>query len=102
MEDGFWFSAALGIATGGMYVLLVYAGLRLARGMGRKTFMMIVFGGMAIRLFVAAAVIALVVALAPVSKIVYLATFFGFFLIGLILEVIVVHRNRFSAGQESP
>jgi len=100
MEDGFWFSTALGLGTGGIYLLLVYLSLRLARSMGRRMFMMVVFGGMAIRLFVAASIIALIIALAPVSKVVYLAAFFVVFLIGLTLEVVVVHRERTATGQE--
>jgi hypothetical protein len=100
MEDGFWFSTALGLGTGGIYLLLVYLSLRLARGMGRRMFMMVVFGGMAIRLFVMASVIAIVIALASVSKVVYLAAFFVVFLIGLALEVVVVHRERSMPAQE--
>ena len=102
MEDGIWFSLALGLATGGIYLLLMYLSLRLARDRSRHSFMMIVFGGMGVRLFVAAATVTLVIVLAPVSEVVYLSTFFCLFLIGLVLEVLVLHRRYASGTGETP
>ena len=101
MEDGLWYSVILGLGTGGIHVLLVYLSLRMAKGRGPGSFVMIVFGGMAIRLFVAVAIIALVFALAEVSKVVYIATFFCIFLIGLISEVFVLHRYQASMKNDS-
>ena len=46
--------------------------------------------------------VTLVVVLAPVSELVYLSTFFSLFLIGLVLEVLVLHRRYASGTGETP
>ncbi len=67
--------------------------LRLALGRSKQSFMLFVFGGMAFRLFLAVAAIALIIALVTVNNVVFLAAFFGVFLIGLVLEIAVLHRH---------
>ena len=94
MGEGFWFSAILGLGIGGIYVLLVFLGLRVALRRKKHSFMNIIFGGMAIRLFLSVAAIAIVIALAPVDKAVFLTVFLGVFLIGLIVEVVLLHRQQ--------
>ena len=86
MGDGF--SVILGLVTGGFYILLVYVSFRLALGQTKQSFMLFVFGGMAFRLFVAVAAIAMIIALVPVKQIVFLAAFFGIF--GMILLAAVL------------
>ncbi len=99
MGDGF--SVILGLVTGGFYILLVYVSLRLALGQTKQSFMLFVFGGMAFRLFVAVAAIAMIIALVPVKQIVFLAAFFGVFLIGLVLEIAILHRHSDSTKNAS-
>ena len=84
-----------------MYILLVYGSLRLALGQSKQSFMLFVFGGMAIRLFLAVAAIAMIIALVPVKQVVFLAAFFGVFLIGLVLEITILHRHSDSTKDAS-
>lgn len=93
MDVGFWLSALLGLCSGGIYVLFAYLSFRTALKKSNHSFMMIVLGGIAIRLFGAAAFIALVIALAPIHEVAFLTAFFIIFLIGLILEVVVINRH---------
>jgi len=93
MGDGFWFSAFLGLVIGGVYTLLVFASLRLAFGKANRSFMLFVFGGMALRLFLAVASIAIIIALIPVKKMIFLAAFFVVFLIALVIEIVILHRH---------
>lgn len=99
MGDGF--SVILGLVIGGLYILLVYVSLRLALGQSKRSFMLFVFGGMALRLFLAVAAIAMIIALVPVKQIVFLAAFFGVFLIGLVLEITILHRQSDSTKNAS-
>ena len=93
MVDEFWISAIFGIITGGIYVLSGYVSLRLALKRSNQSLMMVVFGGMALRLFVAVSAIALIFALAPIDQKIFLAAFFVVFVIGLVLEISVLHRQ---------
>ncbi|NNE34636.1 MAG: hypothetical protein HKN13_05345 [Rhodothermales bacterium] len=86
-----------GLIIGGIYVLLVFGTVRLAQKRSRKSFMLIVLGGMSLRLFLAIASIALIFALVPINKQVFLAAFFAVFLIGLVLETVMMHRHGTSS-----
>lgn len=94
MEEGFWFSAVLGLGIGGVYVLLIFLGLKLALRQKKHSFMLFIFGGMTVRLFLSVAAIALIIALVPIEKAVFLTAFLGVFLIGLIVEVVILHRQQ--------
>ena len=94
MEEGFWFSAVLGLGIGGIYALLVFLSLRLTLRQTKRSFVTVIIGGMAMRLFLAVAAIAIIIALAPVEKVVFLAAFLGVFLIGLTTEVVILHRQQ--------
>ncbi len=100
MEEGFWFSALIGLGIGAMYVLMVFLGLRLALRQKKHSFMAVVLGGMALRLFLAVGVIAIIVAVTDVDKVVFLATFLGVFLIGMIVEVVFLHQHSGSADSQ--
>jgi hypothetical protein len=56
-------------------------------------FMLWVAGGMAVRMFVALAIIAFVLAVVPVDTTLFLAAFLILFVIGVILEIAVVYRR---------
>ncbi|GMQ82348.1 MAG: hypothetical protein BMS9Abin05_1797 [Rhodothermia bacterium] len=94
MEDGFWFSAILGSGIGGIYILLVFLSLRLAARQSKHSFITVILGGMAIRLFLAVAAIAIIIALVPIDKVIFLTAFLGVFLIGLTIEVVIFHRQQ--------
>ena len=102
MEEDFWLSAILGSGIGGIYILLSVISHRLALKKETQPFMLIVFGGMAIRLFVTVAAIALIFALVPVAKAVFLTAFLCIFLVGLVVEIWILHRqtNSLAEGNE--
>ena len=57
-------------------------------------FLLWVAGGMAVRMFVALAIIALVLAVAPVDSSIFLGSFLTLFVLGVILEIATVHRRQ--------
>lgn len=100
MGDGFWFSAVLGSGIGGIYVFLVFLSLRIAVRRPKHSFIIVILGGMTIRLFLAVTAIAIVIALVPVDKVVFLTAFLGVFLIGLTIEVVILYRQQKSTERQ--
>ena len=87
-------SIALGIAFGLLYGIASYVTYRVALRKSSRTFMMVAFGGMALRLMVAMMAIALVLALSPVQPLPFVTSFFAVFAMALTLEVTVLHRQQ--------
>jgi hypothetical protein len=82
----------------GALIGIVYASASLtmnrrARTVGPKRFMAIVLGGMALRIFAALSLVALVLVLTPVRDDVFLGAFLVSFICGLVAEIVVLHRN---------
>ena len=94
-------SVLLGASIGGVYVLIAYLSFRYALGRSHKVFLVVALGGVGARLFVASALIALVLALMAVNQPAFLGGFFAVFVIGLILEVVFLHRSQMAATQKS-
>ena len=57
-------------------------------------FMLLVMGGMTIRIFVTIIILTLVLLFAPVDQTLFLIAFFAVFVLGLILEVLYLHRKQ--------
>lgn len=94
MVDGFWFSAMLGAGIGGMYGLSAYFMSRSALHKSNRAFMVLVLGGMSARLFLTLIVIAIILVVVPIDKTVFVTTFFALFLVGLVLEITILHRRQ--------
>ncbi|MBO6574096.1 MAG: hypothetical protein JJ896_01665 [Rhodothermales bacterium] len=93
-NDAYVLSLTLGIAFGVVYGLASFITYRLALRKSARTFMMVAFGGMAIRLMMAATAVVLVLALAPVQPLPFVTSFFAVFAMALVLEVTVLHRQQ--------
>ncbi len=91
---GFWVSIILGTAIAGLYGISSWATLRFALGRPSQQFMLLVFGGMTARLFVAAAILTLLMVFVPLHMAAFLGSFAVGFLIGLAAEVIVLHNRQ--------
>lgn len=76
-----------------MYVASSYVSVRVALRKPERLFNLLVLGGMAIRLFLAVSIIAVVIAIVPVDLRTFIASFFTVALIGMIFEVLKLHRS---------
>ena len=94
MMIGFWFSALIGISLGVGYGLSAIFVTRLAMDRPNRTFMVLVLGGMMARLFVTLLIITLILLLVPVDTMVFIVSFFVLFVVGLTLEVYLLHRRQ--------
>jgi len=93
MVESIWFGALAGISIGGLYTLSSYLTVRIALGKSDRMFMMLVLGGMAVRLFVTMLILALILAVAPVHRTALVAGFIVSFIAGLIIEIRLLHSN---------
>lgn len=94
MTDGNWISALAGAAVGIAYGITSWWMVRRAVRRSPKTFLLLIMGGMLLRLLVASIVVVAVLVWSPVDPAVFIATFFGLFVISLILEVTTLHRRQ--------
>jgi len=94
-------SVLSGVGIGVLYVLSAYMTFRYALSRGQRMFLIIALGGIGIRLFVAISVITLVLVLSPVNQPAFLGGFFAVFVLGLILEVLMLHRSQLAASQKT-
>lgn len=99
MVNGFWFSALIGVGLGVMYGLSAYLASRTAMNRSHRSFMLLVLGGMMARLFLTILIITLILLLVPVNKLVFVVSFFVIFVIGLALEILILHRRQLSVNQ---
>ncbi len=95
-----WSSVGLGTAMGLLYTVVSLLAHRFALRQGPRTFMMIVLGGMAARMGVALIAMVLILYLLPVEQAAFVGSFLGVFIVGMIVEVLYVHRAA-SAGRNS-
>jgi hypothetical protein len=96
--SAWWSSAGLGIGVGLLYSAASLLANRYALRQDQPTFMLIVLGGMLVRILAALAVLALIVLVLSVEPIPFVASFSAVFLIGLIVEVLHLHRQRSAAA----
>jgi hypothetical protein len=94
-------SALSGAGIGALYVLSAYLTFRFALSRGQRMFLIVALGGIGVRLMVAVSVITLVLVLSSVNQPAFLAGFFAVFVLGLILEVLMLHRGQLAASQKT-
>ena len=94
MTTNLWFSVGLGVGIGVMYSLASYATARWAMRFSGKRFMLIFFGGMVVRIGVAAALVTLALLLLPVQMFVFLVMFLAVYVIWLVAEIWLFHVGR--------
>ena len=100
MSEGILISAIAGVGLAVAYSAAATLLGRIAMKSSRRTFMMIVMGGMVARMFVALIILALVLVFAPIHKTAFLLGFFVVFVIGLTYEILTLHRQQQAASEE--
>ena len=93
MTDGIWISALPGAVVGIAYGITSWWMVQRALRRPPKTFLLIVMGGMLLRLLAASLVTVVVLAWLPIDAATFIGTFFGFFVISLIVEIVTLHRG---------
>ena len=95
--SAWWGSAGLGIGIGLLYSAASLVANWYAMRQNQHVFLLIVVGGMVVRMTIALALIALVVVLGPVQQTAFFASFLGVFEMGMIVEVLRLHRKALAA-----
>ena len=88
-----WWSAGLGIGIGLLYSLASLVTNRVALRQEQGLFMMLVLGGMLVRMLAALVAVILILWLIPVEQVVFIGSFLGVFVIGMALDVWRLHRT---------
>jgi hypothetical protein len=94
----FWTSVLLGVALGAANAAASMLLVRSARGRSQQAFLTIVFGGMVARMAALLALIAAVLAWAPVERPAFIAALAFAVAIGLAAEVFLLTRPARVAG----
>ena len=92
-----WWSAGLGIGIGLLYGLASLVANRFALRQDQHLFMVIVVGGMVVRMLTAVVAVALILWLLPVVQAVFIGSFLGVFITGMVVEVWSLHRKLSAA-----
>ena len=100
MSDGILISALSGVGLAFAYSAAATFLGRIAMRSSRRTFMMIVMGGMVARMFVALLILTLVLVFAPIHKTAFLLGFFVVFLIGMTYEILSLHKQQQAASRD--
>lgn len=95
----FWMSAALGAGVGLLYSVAGFLMGRIAL-LRPHLFMLFALGGMGVRMFLAACIVALVLGLSLADPLAFIGGFFLLFLTGLVIEIAAV--LRFAADSSAP
>lgn len=94
MSESIWFSSLFGAGIAVVYSVSAIVLGRVAMKSPGRTFMMIVMGGMVARIFVALIILTLTLLFAPVNQLAFLMGFFVVFVIGLTLEIVMLHQSQ--------
>ncbi len=89
-----WLSIGLGVGIGALYSLSSVVASRYALRQPQRRFMLVVVGGMMARIAVTLVLVGLTLVLLPVEQVAFIGSFFGVFVIGLVVEVVSVHRRQ--------
>lgn len=100
MNEGIVISALAGVGLAVVYSAAATFLGRVAMRSSKRTFMMIVMGGMVARMFVALIILTLVLIFAPIHKTAFLLGFFVVFLIGMTIEILTLHRQQQAASEK--
>lgn len=99
---GFWASAGLGIGFGLAYVALSLLTHRIARRFGPKSAIQVELAGMVVRLLMALAGVAVVLAVAPVVRGAFVLAFLATFTLGLVFDTVGAVRRARQASLSRP
>jgi hypothetical protein len=104
MVEGLWFSILLGVGIGLVYGLASYLNYHIALGVSKRLFLPLTVGGMMGRMMLCLGALAVVLVFAEVDRQTFLVSFSLTFIIGLALEVLILHRRvrRDTAGDGAP
>ncbi len=95
--SAWWGSVGLGIGIGLLYNAASLVANWYAMRQNQRVFLLIVVGGMVVLMTIALALVALVVVLVPVQQTAFFASFLGVFVMGMIVEVLRLHRKALAA-----
>ncbi|NBC16925.1 MAG: hypothetical protein GVY18_06355 [Bacteroidetes bacterium] len=95
---GWELGLALGGSIGVAYIVASLLTHRWAARQRNRRFLAIVLGGMVVRMIVALALVGGIAALAPIHLPSFIGAFFATFVVGLAVEVALLHRR----GAETP
>lgn len=98
--ENVWLSFALGAILGLLYIVASFVSNRHALRSADR-FMIIVVTTMLIRIVLALVALIGIMLLLPVSPAAFMGSFFVIFVIGLILEMLFLHRNTPGADDRS-
>ncbi len=87
-----WSSLGLGVGIGLVYGAASYATYRLALSASTRKFLLLVWGGMILRMFVALGILVLIMISVAVVELALIGSFFAVFAVVLVLEVYGLHR----------
>jgi hypothetical protein len=93
MAPDTWMSIGFGIAIGLFHALASLGVSHVAGRFASQDYLMIYLGGMVLRLVLTAALVVLVVLLAPLDPAGFLIALFAVFFVGLVWEVLLLHRR---------
>lgn len=94
-----WWSAGLGVGIGLLYSAASFIATWFALRQDQRLFMVIVVGGMMARMATALVVVVLVLLLLPVEPAIFIGSFLGVFIVGMIVEVWRLHRRLLTSDE---
>ena len=92
-SSAWWLSIGLGSGIGLLYAIASLLVNRYAMRQPGHRFLLVFMGGMMVRLALALVGVTLILLLLPVQQRAFVASFLGVFVIGLIVEIVRVHRR---------
>ena len=95
-SEQLWLSIGLGIAIGLCYVAASYYSNQ--RALNSRNFMLLVVSTMMLRMFVALILLIGILMTLPVSDIAFLGSFFVIFVLGLAMEIRMLHGRQKDAS----
>lgn len=99
MMDSWWLGVAVGVGLGLAYGVVSVLVNRWALGLPRtQTFVWVSVGGIIVRLAVALMVVMWVVGFTPIRVTAFIGAFFMVFVLGLALEIAILHRAAKTGG----
>ena len=94
-----WWSAGLGVGIGLLYSAASFVATWFALRQDQRLFMVVVVGGMMARMATALVVVVLILLLLPVEPAVFIGSFLGVFIVGMIVEVWRLHRRLLTSNK---
>ena len=93
-----WWSAGLGAGIGLLYSAASLVATWFALRQDQRLFMVIVLGGVIVRMATALVIVVLILWLLPVEQVAFIGSFLGVFILGMIVEVWRLHRRLSATG----